>query len=382
MKKIKVLQKIYSLTAGGVETIITSIDERLDKNVYEFTYLLDNDKSDFYKSKLNKLGSNVYSLELDNFRGIQKIINKFKRTIKFLKNNKFDIIHVNESNINALIIIIAARIAGVKSVIVHAHTSNKHDKLNLSKLLNPLIKMLVSKLATECIACSDEAAKWYFTKERICGNKFNILKNGINTQKYIYDENIRNMYRKKLKIQDKFVIGHVGRFAHQKNQLFLINVFNLIVKNNSNALLLLIGDGSDIGYAKNKVKELGIEDSVVFAGARSDVPQLLQAMDIFVFPSISEGFGMGVLESQAASLRTIASDRVSISTKVTTMIEYLSLDLGAEIWANKIKNYNTPYVRTDVSSEIVNSGYDICNSAELLSTIYNRCLEVTNEKNK
>ena len=84
----------------------------------------------------------------------------------------------------------------------------------------------------------------------------------------------------------------------------------------------------------------------------------------------------------AASLRTIASDRVSISTKVTTMIEYLSLDLGAEIWANKIKNYNTPYVRTDVSSEIVNSGYDICNSAELLSTIYNRCLEVTNEKNK
>ena len=175
-----------------------------------------------------------------------------------------------------------------------------------------------------------------------------------------------------MKVDNKFVIGNIGRFSIQKNHEFLLDIFNEVLKKNPNAVLLLIGDGPLENKIKEKTKNLGIEKSVIFYGTTSSTNKLYQAMDCFVLSSLFEGLPIVLVEAQAAGLKTLCSDAITQEAKITGLLDYLPLSGTQEKWAEKILSYNDRYERKDLFKEVKNAGYDIKQSAKRLEEIYVR----------
>ena len=208
------------------------------------------------------------------------------------------------------------------------------------------------------LAPSSEAACYTFGKKQLKNGKVKILHNAIPYRDFIFNCEIREKVRKNLKIEDKLVIGHIGRFDEQKNHKFLIEIFKEIKKNNENAILLLVGNGSLKEKVRKQVEELKLDDSVIFLGVRKDIPQLLMAMDIFVFPSLYEGMPNTVIEAQATGLKCIISDTITREADITGLVSYTSLNNGIEEWKSKVLN-NCQYERKDTSDKFKEKGYDI-----------------------
>lgn len=181
----------------------------------------------------------------------------------------------------------------------------------------------------------------------------------INTKLFAYNENIRKKKRNELQIQDKFVIGHIGRFHYVKNHQFLIDIFKSIYEINKNSVLIMVGDGEERITIEQKVKNLGFSKNVIFTGVRIDVHELLQAFDLFVFPSFYEGLPLTLIEAQASGLPCIVSDRITRDVEVTDMIKFISLDKKADYWAEKILEIKDNEPRTSTIKQIIQSGYDI-----------------------
>lgn len=164
----------------------------------------------------------------------------------------------------------------------------------LYKEIHRFNRLFVSKLATHYFSCGYEAGEWMFKKK-----EFEIINNAIDTKKYIFNEEIKKKIRHDMKLENGFVIGHVGRFVEQKNHAFLIDIFNGIYNQNPKAYLILIGDGELLPSIKEKVNQLNLSENVFFLGLRQDVTDLLQAFDVFVFPSLFEGLPIALIEAQA-----------------------------------------------------------------------------------
>ena len=222
---------------------------------------------------------------------------------------------------------------------------------------------------TEYWACSGLAGKWMFNDK-----KFTIIHNAINTTQFTYDVNIRKRMRKSLNIHEgQFVVGHVGRFSYQKNHQFVINVFYEICKKNPDAVLLLVGSVvNDCTYwnnAKETIGKLGIEKKVKFLGMRSDVSELMQAMDAFLLPSFFEGLPIVGIEAQAAGLPCFFSDTITYEINLTKLAHFISLDISPEKWAETImKESKIP--RRNMQKEITAAGYDIKQEIEKLEMFY------------
>ena len=193
--------------------------------------------------------------------------------------------------------------------------------------------------------------------------------------KYKFNEIVRNELRQELKIEDKFVIGHIGRFCYAKNHDFLIDVFYEVSKKKDNAILMLIGVGELEEEVKNKVKNLGIEDKVLFLGKKNDAYRYYQAMDLFLFPSKYEGLGMVSIEAQASGLPVICSTSIPSEAKVTDLVSYLSLQDGIEKWVDVVIDTYSNYSRRDTSEEVRNAGFDIRTEAVKLLEYYEELLK-------
>ena len=193
------------------------------------------------------------------------------------------------------------------------------------------------------------------------------MNNAIDTQRYIFDSDTRERMRKEMELEDSFVIGHIGRFNYQKNHEFLIDIFNEISKKEPKARLLLVGDGNLRPEIESKITRFGISDKVIMTGVRSDVPDLLQAMDCFVFPSHYEGLPVTVVESQAAGLKCFISEAVTREVDITGRCEFLHID-NPKGWADKILSCNLKKV--DTYEQIKAAGYDINTTAKQLQKFY------------
>ena len=175
-------------------------------------------------------------------------------------------------------------------------------------------------------------------------------------------------------ISEEFVIGHIGNFATVKNQSFLVDIFKKVHEKNSKTKLIMVG-GCDRSLIENKVSSLHLENDVIFTGARSDVADLLQAFDVFVFPSLYEGLGIVAIEAQASGLHTICSDVIPKETQITDLIEYVSLEESPEKWADTVLKYNNHYDREDTSKQIRAAGYDIHTTAKKVQSFYLKLAE-------
>lgn len=355
---------------GGQEAFIMNVLQNIDMSDlcidFYTPYYCDND---YYKSIIEEKGGKVYEVGL-NFAPGSSRLDIIKPLKQLLKKEKYDVIHIHSGSISCLAYsALAASMCGVKKIIVHSHSPALKKTLKYR-----LVKFVTSPIMAVCpthyFACSKEAGEWKFSK-RICKKKLEIVKNGIDVNKFVFNAEIRNNIRKSLEVEDNcFLIGHVGRFSKEKNHEFLIDIMSEVIKKNSNSKLLLIGTGDEVENIKSKVNDLGLNDYVIFFGTTPNVNDYLQAMDCFVLPSLYEGLPVSTVESQAAGLKTICSNVMTSQVKITNLFEFMPLLDSAEKWADKILSYNDGYERLDVSEKICDAGFDICDTANVLKNVY------------
>ena len=360
MTPIRVAQVVGKMVNGGVEAVVINYYRHIDREKVQFDFIIDEDSTVIPKDEIESLGGRVFIVP-----PYQKLNKYIPALIKLFKENQYKIVH---SHINTLSVfpLFAAKCAGVPVRIAHNHSTaaKGETKKNILKyMLRPFAKVY----ATHYAACSIYAAEWLFGKKTVAEGKVTIFNNAIDLDKFKFDENVRNEVRKELGIEDKFVIGHVGRFCYAKNHEFLIDVFERIHEKKTNTVLMLVGNGS---YLK-KIKAIARKSisEVIFLGNRSDTNRLYQAMDVFVFPSRVEGMGLAAIEAQAASVPVITSTELPCEIEITPNIKRIELNKGADYWARVIEDIKP--VRDDNSVEFIRkNGFDIVEQACIMSDFY------------
>lgn len=372
---IRIAQIIGKWLGGGVESVVMNYYRHIDRTKIQFDFICDEDSTNIPYDEIEQLGGRVILVP-----PYQKVFEYQKDLIKIFKDNNYKIVH---SHLNTLSVfpLRAAKKAGVPVRIAHSHsTTNKKEwKKNLVKqILRPFSKVY----ATDYMCCSELAGRWLFgNKEYDKGNIY-LLNNAIELDKFKYDEQLRNKKRKELNIKDDtLVIGHVGRFVEQKNHRFLIDIFNEVHKQKENSILLLVGQGPLMEEIKEKVKTLGIEDSVKFLGQRNDVNELYQSFDVFCLPSLYEGLPVVGIEAQATGLLCVLSDDMTKETKVSNETEFLPLKQSASVWAKIILNKQLMLLdKNNTTKKMSAVGYDINIESFKLEKIYKKLIKTDGEK--
>lgn len=358
-KKIKVLQFPIAASKGGITQYVLKNWKYIDKSRFQFDFATMSKELDF-AAELEKEGCRVYYISCYAEENERRFIDEFR---EILRKGEYDIVHLHTKQWKSFNVEKLAREAGIKKIIVHSHSTGidtiDEDKRKAEILLHDKMKNeLTEDIATDFWACSQKAAEFLFGN-KIPKERIKIMNNAIELEQFRYNKMVREETRKELGIEDKFVVGHIGRFAYQKNHEFLIEMFAELCKKEENAVLLLVGDGELRDAMQKKVVDLGIESKVIFAGKRDDVCKLLQAMDIFCFPSRFEGLPISLIEVQAADLLCLYSNTITDEIELTDKI--FCLPLNKDVWLEKILNLkNKAYKnRKDRMSEMMKKGYDI-----------------------
>lgn len=337
----------------------------INREHIQFDFLVHREEESDYDKEILSLGGRIYRLpKLNPFSpSYYKALDNF-----FKEHPEYKIVHVHQDCLSS----IALKYAKKNSIPVrigHAHSSSQ-DK-NLKYILKKFFMLNIPKYATHLFACGIEAGDWMFN-----GEEYTILNNAIHSSLFAFNSLIGKQVRDELGIDEQSIlIGHVGRFNYPKNHDFLLEIFNELCKLNKNCKLMLVGSGDLQDEIRKKVNQLGLTDKVIFLGNRSDVNELMQAMDIFVFPSHYEGLPVTLVEAQASGLLIIKSDNVPDQCKMIPDIYSLSLDKDATYWAKEILTLHSSYIRKDTSSYIKEAGYDIEENAKWLEEFYMREVE-------
>ena len=358
MKRILIVITTAFLPTGGLAGVVMNYYRKIDKSIMQIDIASTNKASDELINELAKTGSRYYCLGKR-----LHILTYFLRLYKLCK--EYDVIHVNGNSATTVIEHLVAKMAGVKKRINHNHTSIPDHKI-VSNIVYPFFQ----KLVTERVACSDLAGNWLYGE----GN-FTILRNAIDVEKYCYDPIKRKILRESFGISENcIVLGHLGKIYKPKNHPYLIKIFNEYHKFNSNSKLFLVGDGVMRQEIEELVQELQLQSDVIFAGLRTDVPDMLQVMDCFVFPSIWEGMPLSVFEALSSGLPCFISDHITKEVMVTPYIHALSIEDTPASWAEYIKVHIPSESRENVCRTnaecITKAGYNITTETCKLRDIY------------
>lgn len=359
---IRVLHVLGALDRGGAETMIMNLYRNIDRNLIQFDFIIHTDKYCDYTEEIIDLGGKIYSV--DKFKGIN-IINYIKQFIIFYKKHpEYKIIHGHMRSTASLYLFIAKLFN--RYTVAHSH--NISSGKGIKALVKNILQLPIRFIADYYFACSLCAGRWLFGKKIVKSNRFYILKNAIDIERFLYNEDIRKMIRKKFNIDDKYVFGNVARFHDQKNHIFLLKIFNKIKKINKDSILILIGEGELKNEIIKYVNNLGITDSVIILPSVNNVYDYMQAFDAFLFPSKYEGLGIVVIEAQCSSLPVICSDKVPFDVKITKNISFLPLEESEWISKlNSIMQKDRPIVKKQV---LYKSGYYIQDTAKYLTNFY------------
>lgn len=370
MDKKRVLQVNIENTGGnGAFSLVQYLFKYL-KDDYIFDYFsMGNFTHDTIIDEIIRKGGKCYSANLRE----NKLIGHMKLPFvfyKYLKLNNYNTVHIHsEVAYKHFLYALGAKIAGVNQIIIHSHSSNiDGNNKGLKYFCHTILRTFVNELGTDFFACSELAAKWMFTKKTLNSAHFRLLHNGIDASSYKFSMLIRNEKRKDLGISKNIVLGHVGALKKVKNQDRLLDIIRDL--NDSNYKLLLIGDGDDREKLEKKAKSLNIKNQILFLGSRTDVAELLQAIDVMVFPSFFEGIPMALIEAQATGVPIICSDTVNKAIKINNNIEFISLKETNSKWISFIKNIKDNHIYEDGYLNVLLSDYNIKNSADELKKVY------------
>lgn len=361
---IRVLMVVTTLDRGGIENMLMNCYRAVDRSKVQFDFLTHRRHKFDFEDEVLELGGKIYRVSNVNplpWSWYNKELDAF-----FDKHNEYRIVH---SHINAFsaYVLRAAQKHGVPIRIAHSHTS-KTEK-TFKGFIKIISKRLLQLYCNYRFACGSDAARYLFGEKNYTNGRIKIINNAIDVERYRFNPTVRGTKRKELGITEDLVIGHVGRFFTPKNHDFIIDVFNEVLKREPKSKLLLVGTGEKESEIKEKVNGLGISENVEFLGVRSDVNEILQAMDIFLFPSLYEGLPVTLIEAQASGLKIAASSNIDNRVDITGNIKFLELDDGTQTWAEEMLKMKE-YVRTDTSSAIIENNYDIKNNAKWLQDFY------------
>lgn len=361
----RILHVVGRMDRGGTETMIMNLYRKIDRSKIQFDFMVHTDDICDYDNEIKELGGKIY--HINRFTGLN-IKSYIKDWIEFFSNHaEYTIIHGHIGSSASIYLRIAKKFG--LFTIAHSHNTFNTEK-SLKNFVYSLISYPTRYISDFFFACSEQAGIDRYGKNIINSSKFKVINNAINAKEFSYCEKTRKVIREQLGVKDRFVIGHIGRFSSQKNHKKLIEIFKEINKIDKKAILLLVGDGELKQQIENKVIELGLRENVIFAGVRTDISNIVQAMDIFVFPSLYEGLGMVVIEAQAAGLPCIVSDAIQKEAYVTNFVKSISLKSDLDTWISEILNYRNGYERKNNYYDIKTKGYDIDNTVEWIENFY------------
>lgn len=362
---IRVLHVVTYMGRGGLETMLMNYYRHIDRSKVQFDFLVHREFEADYDEEIKSLGGRIYHVSrlVPWSRKYKAELRRFFRT-----HPEYKIVHVHQDCLSS-VALQCAKECGIPVRIAHSHNSNQ-DK-NIKYLFKRYYMRKIPETATELFACGKAAGDWMFG-----GKAYQLLPNAIAAEKYIYEEEKAKKIKKELDLEKNIVIGHIGRFNPQKNHKFLIDIFEKCFEKNQKVRLMLIGDGEGRKEIENKVKERGLQDNVIFMGVRKNVPELLQAMDVFVFPSLYEGLPVTMIEEQAAGVPAVISDRVSEECIITKdLVKVEGLEETPEQWAGEILK-QVKISKRDRSEEIKKAKYDVETTAKWLEEYYLKKAEV------
>ena len=368
---VKVLILDTVMDRGGAETMTMNYFRNMDRSRVTYDFLVHRDYKAEYEDEIESLGGKIYRIcppYPQNYFKYRKEIRKI-----FKEHPEYKIIHSNMAYLG-LFAYMEAQKQKTPIVICHSHCAggDEYTKISVKNIIRNFYKKLNLRYITHKFACGKEAAKWIFGKNNIFDVVY--MRNAIDAEKYRYNPETEAEVRREFNLEGKFVVGHVGRFFEPKNHPFIIEMFTEIAKKDDDAVLMLVGGGETddlvLNQTKARVKELGLEDRVVFTGVRSDVNRLIQCFDVFILPSLCEGFPVVMVEAQAAGLKCIISDKVSPECDITNTVDILALESGAKEWAERILSYKNSYEKKDMYQAIIDANYDIKANAKWLENYY------------
>ncbi|MBU1241354.1 glycosyltransferase [Myxococcota bacterium] len=359
-ERVKVLFYAPGFLFGGIESLMIGWCENFDSKRVRFDLLREQREETDAVKRLKALGGNVYSLP--HFRSLPSYFKEL--TAFFRDHNDYDVLHAQTPN---LFVFFLARMHGIRNIVIHSHTT-RYNRYNISSAIKTVLNWNAKKLVTDRLACSHTAGQWMYGKNK----EFTIVNNSIDTVNYLFNSDVRDTTRAALGLSENLVIGNVSRFSIPKNHLFLLEIFNEILKINPKSKLLLVGDGELRPMIEKKIADLGLGDSVILTGVRDDIPDLLQAMDLFLLPSIFEGFPVTIVEAQASSLPCVLSDAVTEETRFTDLVSFISLERPAKFWAEQVLERAAKTERTNRYEDVVKAGYDMKTTAKWLEDYYFR----------
>lgn len=367
-KVVKVLH-MAPLGSGGISKLTVTINGLIDLKKVKFDYLVFKDEKTFYEDIVYKYAAEKKLVDVSKYKNKLLLYwKKYQLTYKMLLKNKYDVVHVDASTPMDVVIGMAAKKAGVNYVIIHSHIAgdNKHSRFR--SFYFDVCRRKMIGVFDDYIAISDSAAEFMFPTSIVKEKKYRIVSNGIVADEYHYDETVRQEWRKRLNVENNFLVGHVGRFSKEKNHKFIIEVFGKLIQMVPSAKLLLIGEGGLKPGIEKLVTEKGLSGKVIFYGISHEIPKLMLAMDAFIFPSHYEGLGIAAVEAQCSGLPLFCSKGIPEATCLTPVFNYVD-GTDPENWARAIAS-SQGAERKDYVDEVKNAGFDIIHIAKEMEEYY------------
>lgn len=361
---IRIAQVLPGMTYDGVDVMVTNYYRHFDRQKFQFDFIDLEGYPIPQRKEIESLGARIYL--------VPRYMHPFQymnRLEEIFTQNQYPIVH---THVNAMSVLplYAAKKAGIPNRVAHNHsTAGKGETAR--NIIKYALRPWAGKFCTEKSACSEHAGKWLFGEDA----EFTVFHSAFDLEKFTYNQEKREDLRRRMGLDGKFVIGHVGRFCYQKNHDLLIDIFAQVVKERKDAVLLLFGEGKLLPEIRKKVQSLGLRDRVRFLGHRLDVNRFYQVMDVFILPSRYEGLGLVGIEAQACGLPCVFSDQVPFDTKILDSTLYVKEDAPLSSWASAIFEVSENHVRRDTTEELRAAGYDICLESKKLERFYESLLE-------
>lgn len=358
------------MNRGGAESLIMNIYRNIDRSKVQFDFIVHQQKKGDFDEEILELGGKIYRISSLGQIGPFSYINEL---VNIMKLHEYIAVHSHtdyQSGFPAL----AAKIAGIKRRICHSHSNNWIKKDGIKDRVTLIILQSIIKYSATCYcSCSEEAARFLFGNNGLKGTT--ILKNGIDVRKFTdLDQGCRDSLLVELNLpQNAKIIGHVGTFSISKNQIVILEVLSKLLRVDPNIFAVLVGDGPMKEEVERKAGELGIAENLKFLGKRADIPRLMKSFDVFLFPSIYEGFGIVTIEAQCAGIPCVLSSSVPKSVDMGLgLVSYINLNDDLDVWCSEIiKSFQ---IKRPDSSKIVKqvsqNGYEIKNNINEWLNLY------------
>lgn len=367
-RMIRVLHVLDGFGSGGAESFVLNLYRNIDREIIQFDFLLrNNNNNEKYLNEVKCMGGRVYvlpSFEKNMIVHLEKLKEFFE------ENQQYKIVHVHASTSTYYFPLLYAKKSGIPIRILHSHNAGTANKV--MKLAHYLLRRRCCNLATDYFTCSSAAGDWMFGKRTA-----EIIYNAIDIRKFRYDGVVRDRMRNAVGVDKNFVIGHTGRFVTEKNHKFMLELAEKVCSKHREIKFVFVGEGPLLEQMKEAALEKDIRENVLFLGVRTDLEDVLQMFDLFLFPSISEGLGIALVEAQANGLPCIVSENIPELACVTPCVKKLALS-DPEKWESEILNMvlNWPE-RFEENEKLEHSEFNIRHKAKQLEAFYkNKSMDV------